>query len=310
MRLREEAIGRDRDGGERVKSWKECTQEFRDWYRESLKSGLVLEDNNSDSELEIPATNRFQPVMRKQLYAKTQDFARGVERDFENVYTVFLTFSASARSGAGNWNRCPANHLDDLKSAWPAVRRSLDRALEGRDWEYMSMLEPHEGGSGDISAGGYAHRHVAVFVDGPVIESQFDPVLQSHVSNCLAAGPEAHTLGRACQIKHDREIANLGRYLTKYLMKWGEDPLEAPEHVQRFNSLIWATGTRRWSVSDGAQEWVKSPEPDLEEGRDWEPTHFFVGDVRYPLSDRDTTPVSHEIVGLPGKDPPPEYPPG
>jgi len=301
MTLRDEVISRDREGGERVISWRDAVTEWRDWYKTSKKSALVLESPDGD-EITKPATNRFMPSEKKRLYAKLNDLERGVKSEYDNLSTAFLTFSASTQSGAGAWNRSPANHLSDVLGSWSAVRRELNRALEGRDWEYMRMLEPHTGGSGRVSATGYAHVHVGVFVDGPISEAMFTGALEAHVRNCDAAGSDAHTPERALELA---KVGDLAAYLSKYLMKYdGEGPLEAPAHVQQFNALLWATGRRRWSVSDGAQAWMASPEPERDE-LELEPVAIEIGDARYPLSDRDRSPVMRPIRGNPGVDPPP-----
>jgi hypothetical protein len=309
MKLRKEVLDTDRAGDERVVSWRRATGEWRNWYDESTKSSIILTDQDSGDELEIPATNRFMPSENKKLYAKLSDLERGVDAAYgDSLSTAMLTFSASAMSGAGRWNRCPANHLDDLLGSWSAIRRELARALDGRDWEYLRILEPHKGGSGDVSASGYAHMHVAVFVRGPVPPSLFEPTLDAHVRNCMPASADAHTVDRAVEVHNS--VGNLPAYLSKYLMKWSDgdgdaDPLEAPEHIQRFHALLWATGRRRWSVSQGAQEWVSSPETEPSD-RELAPTHFEIKEERYPLSDRDRAPLMRRIEGAPGLDPPPD----
>jgi len=301
MELREEVIGRDREGAERVVSWRRAVTEWRDWYKTSEQSALVLEGPDGE-EITKPATNRFMPCAKERLYAKLCDLERGVKSEYDNLSTAFLTFSASAQSGAGEWNRSPANHLSDLLGSWSAVRRALNRSLEGREWEYIRMLEPHTGGSGRVSATGYAHVHVGVFVDGPISEAMFEPALEAHVQNCDAAGSEAHTLERALSLE---QVGGLAAYLSKYVMKYdSEGPLEAPEHVQMFNALLWATGRRRWSVSDGAQGWMASADPEHDE-LELEPVAIEISGERYPLSDRDRSPVMRPIRGRPGADPPP-----
>lgn len=306
MTLRDEVIGRDRDGGERVVSWRRAVSEWRDWYKTSEKTALVFRTPDGD-EVTAPATNRFMPSSSTKLYAKLHDFQRGVKSEYDNLSTAFLTLSASTQSGAGRWNRCPANHLDDLTSAWPAVRRALSRQLQGRQWEYMRMLEPHPGGAGGtVSASGYGHVHLAVFVDGPITEQMFEPVLEAHVRQCNAAGSDAHTTDRALSIQ--RDVDNLASYLAKYLMKYdGDGPMEAPEHIQMFHSLLWATGTRRWSVSDGAQDWMSAPEPDRDQ-LELEPVAVEIGGERYAFTRGESHATMREIDGERGRDPPPLRP--
>jgi hypothetical protein len=49
---------------------------------------------------------------------------------------------------------------------------------------------------------------------------------------------------------------------------------------------------------------MASPEPERDE-LELEPVAIEIGDARYPLSDRDRSPVMRPIRGEPGVDPPP-----
>lgn len=298
MMLREEATRVD-DGEVKARSWSEVTKEWRSWMDEALHTSAVFEsiDRETGEELErtVPLQNRFMEKRQTELYAKLKDLERGARSAYQNLSVAMLTFTASNRSGAGDWERCPGNHLDDLLSTWPLVRRELSRALDGRRFEYLRMLEPHESG--------YAHVHLAVFVDGKVPERAFQSVMDRHVSNCLAASSDAHRPENGA-VSVRESVENVAGYVAGYLMKWGENARQAPENVQRFNALLWATGSRRWSASDGAQEWMafETPEPVNE----WELTHVEIRQERYPLDEKNTG-----VVMLPltesgrGLDPPP-----
>lgn len=301
LELREEVTA-DSGSDRRAVSWASATDEWRDWLAETKEAAAVFEahdpDAGEDHEKVVPLENRFMEARQKRLYAKLKDVERGARREYgDALHTVMLTFTASTTSGAGDWERCPANHLDDLLGAWGAVSRELRRTLEGREWEYVRMLEPH--------GSGHAHVHLALFVRGPVEAGRFAPVMETHVENCMAAGWEAHDpAGDAVRV--EREVSNVGAYLSEYLMEWGEEALEAPEHVQRFNALLWATERRRWSASGGAREWAASPEREAP-ALDWSLTHVEVGDQRHPVEDG-----GGEVVKLPlgdaaaGVDPPPD----
>jgi hypothetical protein len=105
---------------------------------------------------------------------------------------------------------------------------------------------------------------VAVFVDGVVSRERFAPVFDAHLRNCEAAGEDAHELedDTTVSIMHvgaDRSedtIGNLGTYLAEYLGTYSGDPLDAPEHQQMANAVLWATGRQRWRPSQGAQSYM------------------------------------------------------
>jgi hypothetical protein len=129
--------------------------------------------------------------------------------------------------------------------------------MEGRRWERLAILEPHQSG--------YLHVHIAVFVDGVTLAEEFTPVLEAHVRNCDGAAADAHRVEgdrAAASVKHvggardGGGISNLGTYLAEYLGCYGDDPLAADEHVQQSNAVLWATGRRRWRPSMGAQRYM------------------------------------------------------
>ena len=301
LSLREDVVVESEQGDRRARSWAAATREWRSWLSEAQETSAVftgVNDEGETKEITTPLENRFMESRQKQLYAKLRDLERGVRGEYgEWLTTAMLTFTASNMSGAGDWWRCPANHLDDLLGSWPAIRRALHRQLENREWEYARILEPHKSG--------YVHVHVAVFVRGDVPESLFAPVMDAHVRHCLPASEEAHRVeGDAVSI--NRDVSNVAAYLSSYLMKWGEEPLDAPEHVQRFNALLWATGTRRWSVSNGAQEYMSFEPPEHESEYVYELTHIDVGTERYPIErgggDVLMLELDHSAAGV---DPPP-----
>jgi hypothetical protein len=130
--------------------------------------------------------------------------------------------------------------------------------MEGRRYERLAILEPHQSG--------YLHVHIAVFVDGVVDRETFAPVIDSHLRNCDLAGEEAHDLAdrSTVSVRHvgaersDDTVANLGTYLAEYLGTYGDDPLDEDQHVQMSNTILWATGKRRWRPSNGAQQYMRT----------------------------------------------------
>lgn len=301
MSLRDEVLVSE-DEGVRSKSMALAVLEWREWLQEARETRAVFEGTDPEtgdvSKAVVPLENRFMQERRKALYAKLHDLERGVREAYgKRLTTVMLTFTASNTSGAGDWLRCPANHLDDLLGSWSAVRRQLHRVLDGRRWEYARILEPHKSG--------YGHVHVAVFVDGPVSAGDFEPVMDAHVEHCLPAASEAHG-PETDAVSVNRGVENLAAYLSSYVMKWGEDALEAPEYVQRFNALLWATGRRRWSVSQGAQEFMAFSPPASGDNRVWELVALEVRGAEYPIRDGGE-PVVYLSLGDRGRglDPPP-----
>jgi hypothetical protein len=299
LKLREEAI---EDEGEefRAKSWAAVTREWRSWLKEAKDTRAIFENQDGD-EVAVPLENRFMERRQKRVYAKFHDVARGAREQYgKALNTVMLTFSLSTTSGAGPWWRAPANHLDDLLGSWPAVRRELHRTLEGRDWEYARVLEPH--------GSGHAHVHLAVFVRGPVRQEAFRSVMETHVEQTLGAGWEPHRPEESVTVRDGRqeeEVENIAAYLANYVMEYGQEALDADEHVQRFNALLWATGRRRWSLSSGAQEWAAFEEP--EAPGEWELTKIEVRDAEYPIRDGGEPVVMRELPESgAGLDPPPD----
>lgn len=260
VKLREEVV--EPVGQEELAvSWAEARDRWRKWFSERRGAGLVYE-NAAGERCTGPQETRFHESYSGRLYAKLKDLERGLTDAYgDRFHTALLTFTASS-GRPGEWVR-PVDHLDDLLSSWEAVRRALHRQMEGRRWEYLMVLEPHESG--------YPHVHVAVFVDGVVSAGEFEPVIDAHLRNCDRAGEEAHEYDSVITVKRvaqerDRdlgEIGNLGSYLGEYLGIYDGDPLDAPDHIQRFNALLWATGRQRWRPSNGAQEYMAfdPPEP-------------------------------------------------
>lgn len=302
LKLRDEVV-EPTDDGRRAVSWAAATAEWRGWLKENLETAAVFQahdpESGEDLEKTAPLENRFMEQRQKRLYAKLRDVERGAREEYgDRLTTVMLTFTASTTSGAGEWWRCPANHLDDLLGSWSAVRRALHRVLDGRRWEYARILEPHKTGHG--------HVHVAVFVDGPIRQEQFRPVMEAHVEHCLPAAWEAHDPTETNAVHVERDVENLAAYLSSYLMEWGEEPLDAPEHVQRFHTLLWATGRRRYSLSDGAQEWAAFDGPSEESQLAWELTHIEIRQERFPVEDGGGEVLAMELAGDAGLDPPPD----
>jgi hypothetical protein len=268
-KLREEVTYPSVTGVEAV-TWEEATERFRSWYSDQRDTQIVVENELGGREA-FRTPNRFTPEYREMLYAKAQALERGLrERWGRLLHTAMVTLTASSTDAQGQ-PRPPVEHLNDLLGSWEAVRRALSRVLDGRDWEYLAILEPHESG--------YVHVHVGVFVKGPIVAEQFQPVLDAHLRNCESARREAHEIvdqdgeedtvrvRRASHPSREDGVENLGAYLAAYMAgEYGTEAVEMPEHVQRFYAVMWATGRQWFRPSNGAQELMQPPEDGEEDG--------------------------------------------
>jgi hypothetical protein len=266
-KLREEVTWDSISGVEAV-SWEEATERFASWYSDQRDTEIVVENEMGETGA-FPTPNRFTPEYREMLYAKAQALERGLrERWGKLLHTAMLTLTCTSTDDDGR-PRPPVEHLEDLLSSWEAVRRALARVLDGREWEYLAILEPHESG--------YVHVHIGVFVKGPVVEEQFAPVLDAHLRNCGGAGEQAHQVEdeetvrvrRASHPSRQDGVENLGAYLAAYMAgEYGAEATEMPEHVQRFYATMWASGRQWFRPSNGAQELMKPPEEEGD-GLEW-----------------------------------------
>jgi hypothetical protein len=274
-RLREELTYDSIDGVNAV-PWGEAVDRFDGWYDDQRDTKIVVE-NGHDERAAFRQPNRFTPEYREMLYAKAQSLERGLRNRWGKLlHTAMLTLSCSTTDDDGK-PRPPVEHLFELLASWEAVRRELSRVLEERDWEYLAILEPHESG--------YAHIHLGVFVKGPVVAEQFQPVLDAHLRNCDGAGEDAHlihpddpdddgavSVRQSSHPSRNDGIENLGAYLAAYMAgEYGAEATEMPEYIRGFYAVMWATGRQWFRPSNGAQELMQPPEDDDEVlAEDWE----------------------------------------
>ena len=271
--LRSEVRDWDDLDGDTSITWNGAISRWRDYIRDRRGVEAVFE-NDQGQRAQGSKPHRFDPEYSEKQYAKLKDLERGLGEEFgKRLHTAMLTFTAS---GAPDGQPLPpVDHLDGLLESWDAIRRALDRALDGRRWERLAILEPHPG---DGDNNGYLHVHMAVFVDGVITPEQFAPVIEAHVRNSDLAQPKAHDVDddSTISVRHagadrgddDEALDELAIYLAEYLGTYGDDdPLDAPEHVQAANALLWATQRQRWRPSNGAQQYMAT-EP-READSDW-----------------------------------------
>jgi hypothetical protein len=264
--LREEVCFDSLSGVEAV-DWAEATERFGAWYDDQRETKIVIE-NELGEQSAFNTPNRFTPEYREMLYARAQALERGLrERWGQLLHTAMLSLTSSHTDENGQ-PRPPVEQLRQLLSSWEAVRRELSRTLEGRDWEYLAILEPHESG--------YVHIHIGVFVKGPIVAEQFQSVLDAHVRNCPTANAQAHelteqvTVRKASHPSRNDGVENLGAYLAAYMAgEYGSEATDMPEHVQRFYAVMWATGKQWFRPSNGAQELMQPDDDGHDDGHDW-----------------------------------------
>jgi hypothetical protein len=272
-RLREE-VTFDTSRGVRATSTRQAIENWSAWYADQRDTKVVVEEATTGERVGFKTPNRFTPEYREMLYAKAQSLERGLREEWgDMLHTGMLTLTCSTTDEDGQ-PRPLVDHLRDLLSSWEAVRRSLYRVLDGREWEYLAILEPHESG--------HAHVHLGVFVKGPVVAEQFQPVLDAHLANCDGAGREAHravdedgeedavSVRRSARPDRDDGLENLGAYLASYMAgEYGTEAVRMPAHVRAFYATMWATGTQWFRPSNGAQRHMQ-PESDEEpDGEEW-----------------------------------------
>ena len=266
-RLREEVTFDSLRGVEAI-GWEAAVDRFGSWYDDQRETKIVVENEYGET-TGFRTPNRFTPEYREMLYAKAQSLERGLrDRWGRLLHTAMITLTASTTDENGRL-RPPVEHLRELLSSWEAVRRALSRVLDGRDWEYLAILEPHTKRSA-----GYAHVHLGVFVKGPIVAEQFQPVIDAHLRNCPSAGADAHqifdedgeedavTIHRAADRRNGPGgIENLGAYLAAYMAgEYGVEATKMPEYVRGFYALMWATGRQWFRPSNGAQELMQPDE--------------------------------------------------
>ena len=246
--LREEAT-HDLTEGVQARQWYRVVNEWREWYADYRSMHIEYEGPEGET-CRTALENSYMPEYGKRYYGKLKDLERGIERTYESLTTVMLTFSASSLNAKG-LPRCPADHMREVAEGWGTARKQLHQVLSGTNWEYAKVWEPHEGG--ERSPGGYGHLHVAVFVEAESLEGErFRPVMESYVRNTEPAGREAHTVENAVSVNDN--VRNLGTYISEYIGVFGEDALKRPIHEQMFYATTWATGTRRVDFSNGAHD--------------------------------------------------------
>lgn len=167
--------------------------------------------------------------------------------------------------------RTPATAVDSWRPEdGSGVYHALRYALDEYEWEYALVVEKHKSG--------YAHVHVAVFVDGEVTEETFHASIDAHHRECNIAHRDAHDYYHpdpsvrpisVRSVNTDLEpneyvggedldsieaIGNLGSYIGEYIGAYGEPLFDRGLDELAFRAAIWATGTQMVRFSNGVNE--------------------------------------------------------
>lgn len=244
-------------------TWGKVRENWEKWFRSYDGKWIQFDRANKETgevkKVKWPMTNSYQDDYLERYYARLKQLDRGLKLHWGpgNIQTMMLTFTASNRDGETLVE--PADHINQIKRAYRKARQVLNYNLEGVEWEYVAVVEPHKSG--------YAHIHLAVFAkkadlgDGQ-LEQAGERALSSYVKNCRLAQNAAHKAdGDEAALSINDDVENISSYISEYLdIYWddqGSDLEDKPEYLRRFYALCWVTKTRRIMFSQGANEIVR-----------------------------------------------------
>ena len=253
----------------------DATDAFEDYLEAKENQVLVFEDQNEGDMLVLPHEHRWSATYRRRTYARLKAAERYVTDKWDgDVPTTLLTLTAPHNDTDGEPRAFEAV-LSDLKDGWDKARRVIDRETEGVDTEYLAVYEPH--------GSGYPHLHVVLF---GVARPSIGRKVQRYWVDRYVEGASADA--QDCEVSRGRgvDLSEPASYVMKYLSKSlardseaADTALEAMPTVHgyvEFSALMWATGNRTYSMSQGLTQAIKESEPEEEPDgetfieRDWE----------------------------------------
>ena len=249
----------------------DATEAFEDYLAAKEGQVLVFEDQESGDKMVMPHEHRWQSTYRRRTYARLKAAERYVTQRWGGaVPTTLLTLTAPHNDDSGEPRAFEAV-LSDLKDGWQNARKVIDRETEGIETEYLAVYEPH--------GSGYPHLHVVLFgVAQPSIgEKVREYWVDRYVKGASADAQDCEvSRGRGADLS--QPAAYIMKYLSKSLARDGEAAKTALESMPtvhgyvEFSALMWATGSRTYSMSAGLSAAVKESEPEVaqpELERDW-----------------------------------------
>lgn len=249
-------------------------------HEENRNTWLHLErgypDDPGHATFDTKMESRFMASYQKKYFAQMKGWFRetvgvgerpsGATPEGSMDDPVVALFTRSASSVPDGARLSPVDHFDQLRESWSvvydALRNRMDELdLESEDWHYDRRLEPHDGGGINSC---YPHEHVVLVVDHPELTpADLRSVVETHVEQCDAAGPEAHDLDvgdwdanrtdvETVEVRDPEEIDDLAAYVCDYASIEPDDLLEREVEYVAFATAAWATATRTITRSDRA----------------------------------------------------------
>ena len=225
---------------------------------------LVMEEEESGDKLVVPHEHRWDGDYRRRTYACLKAAERHVTAKWgETVPTTMLTLTAPHKDASGDY-RAFTSVLSDLKEGWNKARDVIARETEGVETEYLAVYEPH--------GTGYPHLHVLVFgVARPSLgEKVAEYWVDRYVEGASRKAQEV-TVKRGRSLQLESPAAYLMKYLSKSLARDGGEEATAREGLptiagyRGFSALMWATGKRTYSMSEGLSSAVAESAPESDE---------------------------------------------
>lgn len=266
---------------------------------------LVMEEQESGDHLVVPHEHRWSADYRRRTYARLKAAERHVTSKWgEMVPTTMITLTAPHEDGNGEY-RPFSSVLADLKDGWDKARDVIGRETEGVETEYLAVYEPH--------ATGYPHLHVLVFgVARPSLgEKVADYWVNRYVDGANRDAQDV-TIKRGRSLQLESPAAYLMKYLSKSLAREGSDEatdrqsLPSISGYRGFSALMWATGKRTYSMSEGLSEAVSESAPESESAEgDWKYVGTVSGVEAGIYTGNEAVALSKYLAGSPNQREPP-----
>ena len=269
-----ERVTVDKDDTRAVGTMGELVDAWMDYLRAKEDQQLVLENVEEEAYRVMPHIHRWMPQYRRKTYAKFRSAEEWLGRKYgDEVPSTFITLTTSHTDENGQL-RPPTEVLEELNEGWDKIRKIISKRLSGVDYEYIRVLEPHKSG--------YPHMHIAIFgVASPVLGDEVrERWVSEYAENAGKSGQDVEI-----QNGRDAQLNAVAGYLMKYMSKslarddGGDstaiEAMPSTDGYKEFNSLLWLTDTRHFSMSQGITRAISEDEEDEDEESEW----VFIGTV-------------------------------